>query len=120
MVPYFRRIPCLVQSLPNVCNDLEYLAYRVVSYITYSGISVIFAVSSMPSNLLKMCGNRAALDENASAPQEIIEKEKSIVEYLEYRYEERGALWMDCGCILPLEGRCNFASTGNQPATLIS
>ena len=42
----------------------------------------------MTSNLLKVCGNRVALEEEANALREVIEKEKSTTEYLKRQYEE--------------------------------
>ena len=43
----------------------------------------------MMSNLLKVCGNRMALEEEANALREVIEKEKSTTEFLKRQYEER-------------------------------
>ncbi len=43
----------------------------------------------MTSNLLEKCGNRMALEEEASVLREAIKKEKSTVEYLKCQYQEQ-------------------------------
>ena len=43
----------------------------------------------MTPNLRKVYGNRAALEEEANALREVIEKEKSTTEFLKRQYEER-------------------------------
>ena len=48
-----------------------------------------FALSSMDPNLLKICGNRMALEEEANALREAIEKDESMVEYLKFQYEKQ-------------------------------
>ena len=43
----------------------------------------------MTSNLLEMCGNRMALEEEANALREAVKKERSTVEYLKCQYQEQ-------------------------------
>ena len=56
---------------------------RYLSSVTH------FTLSSMGSNSLKIYANRAPLEEETNALQEAIKRDKSIVGYLKYQYDEQ-------------------------------